>query len=273
MNFRKASLLIVGAVMVSALALSIDIFGQKSKRKICGPTANERLKTYLELNEEKPAQIINNVEGGGLWESKVQSIKIGDHVVEWTDKIEKLTAISNIKIDDQIITFTGIQSINEADENQRIDIDVVGEWRQIKLYRLFNQEIIGVTVGPRSCTGLMCGASAQILYDVKTKRAKNFGTFRADDEVRLFRFKNEEVFYYLAKRYDGDPHGFDKASVTYSAYELRPNGGVELKRNSAGKPYFIKFTYYPSVFDTRLKKNLPTTKSDILEQNWIEKID
>lgn len=273
MNFRKASLLIVGAVMVSALPLSIDIFGQKSTRKICGPTANERLKTYLELNEEKPAQIINNVDGDGLWESKMQSIKIGDHVIEWTDKVEKLTTISSIKIDDQILTFTGIQSINEADENRRIDIDVVGEWRQIKLYELFDQEIIGVTVGPRSCTGLMCGVAAQILYDVRTKKATFFGTFRADNEVRLFRFKNEDVFYYLAKRFDGDPHGFDKASVTYSAYALKPNGVVELKRNYADKPYFIKYTYYPSVFDTRSKKNRPATRSDILEQNWIEKID
>ena len=82
MNFRKASVLVVGAVILSALALSVDIFGQKSNRKICGPTASERLKTYFDLNEEKPAQIINNVDDNGLWESKVQSVKIGVHVVE-----------------------------------------------------------------------------------------------------------------------------------------------------------------------------------------------
>lgn len=241
--------------------------------KICGPTVNERLTTYFELHEKPPAQIINNTEDSGRWESKVQLIKIGDHVIEWTDKVEKLSAISSVKIDDQLLTFKGEQSINEADESRKIDMEMVGEWRQIRLHKLFNREIISITAGPRSCTGLMCGVAAQILYDVNAKKATFFGTFRADEEVKLFRLTNEEVFYYLAKRFDGDPHGQERASITYSAYQLKSSGDFELKRDVSGKPYVIKHTYYPEVFYDRVKKYRASTKSDILEQNWIEKID
>lgn len=273
MRISKITFVLLVTIIAFIIGQYSNNLAQNSKGNICGPTVNERLTKYFELNETKSTQIINNTENNHSWESRSELIMIGDRKVEWTDKVEKLKSESFIKIDGQAIPFNGIQSINEADENRKIQMEMVGEWRQVKLYKLYRQEILGITIGPRSCTGLMCGVAAQILYDVNTKKATFFGTFRSDEELRLFRFTNEEVFYFLAKRFDGDPHGEEEASVTYSAYQLKTNGDFELSKNAAGKPYFIKHTYYPDVFDTRSKKFTAATKADIFEQNWIEKID
>jgi hypothetical protein len=262
------------ALGVAITLLTLPGTAQTKGERNCGPTVNESLTNYLRLNEVTPTQIINNTEDPGLWMSVSEMIKIGDHSIEWVTDVTKTASESYVKINGQIISFKGLVSVNEADEDSKITGEMIDQWDQLTLYKLGEQEIIGITAGPRSCTGRMCGVGAQLIYDTKTKKATFFGTFRTYEKVKLFRFKGDKpVYYFLAKRFDGDPHDNDKASVTYFPYLLKPDGELVLQRNKRKQPYFIKHTYYPNQFDSRTRKSKPALKADILEQDWIEKID
>ncbi len=256
-----------------SLSLPVTLFSQKPKQRVCGPTVNEKLIQYFGTSETKPDQIINNTHYLDNSPSKPEVIKIGGHIVEWITDPAKVRSEVAVKIDGELIALANLESKNAADGDQKFNFDLIGEWRQIKLYRLYTHDIVGLTLGPEMCTGLMCGVATQLFFDVKLKKVTAFATFRADEEVRLHRLTNEENYYYVSKTFDGDPHGIEKASITYQAYRLLPSGDFQLATSSLGKPYFLKHTYYPDVFDLKIKKYRPAGKPDELEQKWIQRID
>ncbi|HMJ08957.1 MAG TPA: hypothetical protein VK468_08130 [Pyrinomonadaceae bacterium] len=267
-------LLVISALVITISGWIVVLAQSPATATVFGCRSyKEKLDDYFDANEVKPAQIINNVENPGLWQSQTSVIRIGRHVIEWIDKVEKLHYESSIRIDGQLVRFRGKKSINDSDGSNKIDMEVVGEWRQLKLYKLYKKEVIGITIGPRNCTGLMCGVAAQMLFDVATRKTSFFGTFRADEEVRLFRLTNEEDYYYLSKDFEGDTYGTDEFSITYQAYRLMPTGDLVLQKNASGKPYFLKHMMFPVNFEPYTLRKLSVEKPDQLEQDWIEKIE
>lgn len=269
-------------LFATLLALSLlsnsqtsDVPTRANQDALCGPSVSERIRKYFDGEEIRPTQIVNNTGDLGRWKSKTSTIKIGDHTIEWIDKVGKLTEESSVKIDGELITLKDKKGVNNADEDRPISFDSVGQWDQIKLYKLYDLDVIGITMGPRSCTGLMCGVSAQLMYDVKTKQKTYFGTFRTDDETRLFRFTNENDYYYIAKNFDGDPHGDTAPQViTYELYKREPSGKFVVQKNATGEKYYIKHTILTDMeFDG--DKVIPNKDllPDKLELNWIKKIN
>lgn len=242
---------------------------------ICGPSVSERIRNYFDGEEIRPSQIINNTYDPGLWKSSSETIKIGTHTIRWINKVRKLTSESFLQIDGELIVLKDKHSVNQADGDTPIDFDVVSEWDQIKLYKLSEGDVIGLTLRPRMCTGLMCGVAAQLIYDVRTKQKTYFGTFRSDYETRLFRITNDNDYYYVAKNFDGDPHGVTTPQVvTYELYKREPSGRFIVQRNAAGEKFYIKHTIFPDMEfkgDEVVPKKEPSP--DKLEQNWITKID
>lgn len=240
----------------------------------CQPYFAERLRAYFDLHEVKADQILNNDSDSGPLKSGTETIKIGRHEIEWIDSIQGMKAESKVRINDELILLNGEQSVNAADGEAKIDMQVVAEWRQVKLYKLLDQELIAVGMGPKSCTGLMCGVGAQLWYDVKSKQKTFFGTYRTDFDVRLFRFTNDNLYQLVSTNFAGDPHGTTgSATITYELYELQPDGKFQIRKNAAARKYFIKLTSFPdSEFDGDRVRKLKRVKPDSLEQNWIEKL-
>jgi hypothetical protein len=259
--------------MIVLFGSTTIINAQKKERPNCGRSVYEILDRYFEGAEVTPDQIINNTADPGRWESKIQTIKVGDHTVKWIDEVTDLSAKSRVEIDGNTIAFEGRYSTNEADENGKISIEnSSGEWRQIKLYDLYPKQFITITMNSKICTGLSCGLATQLIYDTSSKKASFFGTFRTDWDVHFFRFTGEVEYFYLSKKFEGDAHGEDKASITYNLYKLLPDGSLEAQKDKKGAAYFIKHTYFPEIWDSKASRSYPAAKTDILTQNWIEPV-
>ena len=237
---------------------------KEATRPNCDPYIHERLQFYFGRNEVEPAQVINKTEKyPGAWDSRTQKITIGNHTVEWIDRVDKRNSKSSVGINGDLIALKDKQSVNAVDGSKNMGMNVVGVWDQIKLYKLYDQEIIAITMSPRTCTGLMCSVGAQLYYDVKTKQETFFGTYQTNfREAKLYRFANGEANYIVSTNFDGDPHGGSTSAVTYELYKLGPRGDIQIQKNPAGVNYFIKHTMFPET----------ESKPDQIEQNWIEDI-
>lgn len=268
--------------MVSLLVLLLTVccYAQVTSKRIPQPKCEqyiyERLRNYFDINEEKPTQIINKTNGLEPWQSRTQKILIGNHSVEWIDEVTEKDSRSSVKINGELIAIADKVTTNKPDGDDTFTLDMIGEWRQVKLYDLYDQTIIAISMGPRQCTGLMCGVGAQLWYDMKTKQKTFFGTYRTDFDVRLFRFTNEHALYVVSTSFDGDPHGVTGPSfVTYKLYKLQPGGQFQIQRNSAGVDYFIKHISFPEMKlqGSGTVKKRKVLKCDKMEQNWIRKIE
>ena len=251
-----------------------QVTNKRTSRPKCEQFIYEGLRHYFETNEERPAQIVNNTYDLELWESRTQKIVIGNHTVEWIDEVTKNSSRSSVKINGDLITLLDKTTTNKPDGDINFTLDMIGEWDQIKLFNLYNQTLIAISMRPRQCTGLMCGVGAQLWYDVKTKQKTYFGTYRTDSDVKLFRFTNEEAFYVVSTNFEGDPHGVTRSSVVkYELYKLQSNGQFQIQKNQAGVSYFIKHTSFPDMELVRSTvKSRKVRIADSLEQNWLEKI-
>lgn len=271
-KFFSLSLLMVGMLMISLANRSTP---PREQPDICGPSAAERIRRYFDDKEIRPTQVINNTADLGRWTPKTSTIKIGTHTIRWTDKLVKLHGEATVRIDGELIVLKNLRSLNNANGNLPIDFRAVDQWDQIKLYKISGGDAIGITMHPRICTGLMCGVAAQLMYNVKKKQTTYFGTFRTDDETRLFRITNLNDYYYVSSNYDGDPGGLTTPQVvTYELYKLQPNGKFVVQSNPAGERYFIKHTTFPDMeFDGVITVQKKEIMADTLETNWINKID
>lgn len=101
---------------------------------------------------------------------------------------------------------------------------------QIKYYKYNKLLLFQIDFYP--CTGLGCGVSYQIIYDLKNKNPFAFGRFRTGFDMNLYRFTQEDKTYYLSKSFDGRNAKL-KDTVTYEIYELTPNAPKKLNQYSA----------------------------------------
>jgi len=239
----------------------------------CEPFIYERLRNYFDINELSPTQVINNDLDLGRWESRTQKVSIGNQTIEWIDEVEaRRGAKSSLRINGELIPLGGKETINAPDEDRKLKLSVANQWNQIKLYRIGEQILIGISMGPRMCTGLMCSVGVQLWYDVRSKRKTFFGTYRSDSDVRLFRWR--EKIYTVTTNFQGDPNRVTSPGIMrYEMYGLESAGHFQFEKDTRGIPYFIKHTQY---IDTELKGGESVRQKqaqmDSLEQNWVEDV-
>ncbi|MEP7213780.1 MAG: hypothetical protein ABI791_11920 [Acidobacteriota bacterium] len=260
------------------LLLSTPILSQRSPRLAfrpsCGQFVYERLRNYFEINEERPLQVVNNKGDLGRWESKIETLRIGEQTVEWIDEVSGNSSRSSVRINGELISLDKQTTLNAPDEDQKFRLDMVGQWDQIKLWELGEQTIIAIAMSPRACTGLMCGVGVQLWYDVKSKQKTYFGTYRTDSDVSLFRYPRGNSYYVVGTNFKGDFHGLTAPIViTYELFGLAPNGQFKVRTNPKGVKYFIRHTTFAErelTGETVTRRRVQ--KEDSLEQNWLEDV-
>lgn len=229
-------------------------------RTMSGSCLDEKLERYFAGQEIRAKHIVNNEIDPGPAKGGNERIELAGIVFEWiaTPKDGRYVEIT-IKIDGHLIELKNLKPVNLADEDRSIGPEMLSTWDQLRLYDLGDgRKVIAVTLRPGMCTGLMCGVAAQLYFDLKSKQASFFGTFRTEGEARLYSFGQDggQVFV-VATNFAGDPHGTVSAlTVTYEPYRLGPNG-VFVREN-----YFIKYVRQPE----------KSKKVDSVEDRWIERI-
>lgn len=116
------------------------------------------------------------------------------------------------------------------------------------------------------CTGLGCSVDYFLFYDLRHKTKNYFGTFRADNELKLFHFNNDERYSidYLSKSYyDLTDSSGDKREIVYELFSLSDKGKFILQKDNQGMPYFIKHRF--AAEDT-------TSFEETWQKRWFEKI-
>ncbi len=264
MNFRIISLIVLTSALCNAQAL------RRTSR--CEPFIYERLRSYFEINELRPMQVINNDLDLGRAESRIQKISVGDQNLEWIDEVHAESWKVSVRINGELIPLWDKETINTPDENMKLQLSVADQWRQIKLFRIGDQTMLGISMSSRSCTGLMCSVGAQLWYDLKSKRRTFFGSYRSDSDVRLF--QSREKIYTVTTNFQGDPHRVTNPAVMrYEMYGLDSDGRFQLEKDRRGVPYFIKHTQF---INGELGRAATTRKKrlqfDSLEQHWIENV-
>jgi len=254
---------------------SQDLSFSNAETQECGQSISERLRDHFDRYEIRPDLVVNNNEDFGVVKSQTRTTMLADHRIVWITKANRKEVASSIRIDNETISLKDKVSFNNADGDHKIDLDLVNDWDQIRLYKLGDHEIIGITLISLNCTGLMCGVSAQVLYEVKTKSKTFFGSYRNDSEVKLFRYEQDDTPYFVAMNFDGDPHGVTTPTiVSYDLYKLESSGQFRTQKDTVGNKYFIKHTIFPveefKGADVLTKREL---KTDELEQNWIRKVE
>jgi hypothetical protein len=252
-------------ILVLSAAAHSQTAATKTPNPCNQPTVDERLQRYFDNNEVAPWIVINNVDQAGRGRSWKDVVLIGKHSVAWEASFEGTASKLSVKMDGRPLNVRSATSLNPVDGERRDKLDYVSDWDQIKLYRFGDgRELITVTMLPEMCTGLMCGVAAQLVYDPVRNTSNFFGTFRADLEAKLFRFKNDDQIYYLSKTFTGDAHRtVGPSSVIYRLWAVAPDGHLTLQNRSDRKSYELRHTQ--EIEDS----GRPDTLDD---SRWVEKI-
>lgn len=252
-------------VLALCLFLPLCVSSQKSRTpqgRSCPRPIDARLRDYFEAAAIAPAALVNNDPGPGL-RTKTTIIPLPDHKIEWINTWNNDELLTSITIDGDLIPFKGLQTINVVDGLGKGKLDLIEDWRQARLYRVFDHDTIGIEMGANMCTGLMCSVGFQLIYDVKTRTASFFGTFRTESEINLYHLGNEDRIFYLSKTFIGAPNSSNSVVTEYDPYELTDDGHIREFRDKAGSKYWLKHQYHEFEFG----------KAQRLDQHWFEKID
>jgi hypothetical protein len=239
---------------------SPSLKGQVAPNIVCGPPLAERLELYFLRSELRAKHIVNNDLDPGPIKAGTEKVELGGVIVEWISTLKpKYEVDIAIKINGYRLELKNQKSTNLADEDRAIEPTMVDQWDQIRLYDLGNdRRVVAITLRPRMCTGLMCGVAAQLYFDLKSKKAALFGTYRTDGEAKLYSFgpDGNEAFV-VATNFAGDPHGtVAPLTLTYELYRLIHDGRFVHEK------YFIKHIQQPEKSD----------KTDTVEERWIERL-
>jgi len=248
---------LVGVMVLAGLSGMAQTSSTKTSSDSC---LDEKLERYFSQQEMRAKHIVNNEIDPGPAKGGTERIEFGGIVFEWiATPREKHNVEITIKINGHRIELKDQKALNLADEDQPIGPEVLSTWDQVKLYDLGDdRKVIAVTLRPGMCTGLMCGAAAQLYFDLKTKQTSFFGTYRTDGEAKLSLFGQDRgQALVVATNFSGDPHGtVSTGIVTYEPYRLLQNGRFALEK------YFIKHVRQPD----------KSTIGDTVEDRWIERI-
>lgn len=248
---------VIQPLQVSAETPSIS--ETKIKPNPIKKNVEEKLQKYLSKREIKPSVVINNDYAGADVERE-EVINVSKHKVTWIYSYKE----TKIKINDDIFSLKNTSSLNKADDDEKIDSNIVNSWDEIKLFKVNNRELIGITMNRDFCTGLMCSVNFYLIYDLKTKSKTFFGNFRTDNELKLYDFRNDGSIDFLSTTNVGFSYtsGIEYSHI-YEIYTLDDKGNFNLQYDKQQKSYFIK-----RVFSSDEEKEI----DEKFEQNWIEEI-
>lgn len=207
---------------------------------------------YFEKHELKPVLIVNNADNNKV------TIQLSKHKITWIDSENE----TKIKINNDLFSLRDKVTINTVWDENKDSVDFANNWDEVKLYNFKGREFIGIRMSFYPCTGLGCSVSYFLIYDPQTKTKNFFGTFRTDDRLALYDFKNDDKLDYLSKTFNGDAHGSTPMEFIYELYSMENNGRFVLQKNVAGQAYQVKHINYPN----------DTAKRDTIEQMWFEEI-
>ena len=213
----------------------------------------DSLKYYFDKHEIIPSIVINNTE------DTQTTISILNHKIQWINT----EAETKIKIDDDLFSLKEKMTLNDVStKGKRNNVDFANNWAQIKYYNFNNNELIGITMIYTPCTGTGCSVSFCLLYDLKSKTKNFFGTYRNEDELKLYHFNNDTVFStdYVSKCYDEIKPGLEV--FTYGLYSLDKFGQFIEQKEPDGNSY--------QIIDTVFEND--STSYEKLENNWFERI-
>lgn len=223
-------------------------------------SVKERLEGYLMSTELKPWYIVNNLDPS----SERSDITVGGHRVEWNSPYKKET---NIDIDGDVFSLEGKFSLNslEAGEGNEPDkVDFANTWEQIKLYDIDGRQLIGISMGNHPCTGIGCGVTFFLLYDLKTKSKSFFGSYRIDRELKLYDFGNDGTIDFLGATYsDRNIYKSGEIEQLYGLYTIGEQGSFNVQSDKNGKKYFFKRTIKEENYKELDRKFV---------HNWVEEI-
>ena len=237
---------------------------QKTEKLFVFQTKNivDSLSDYFYKNEIEPEIIINNT--GviyGNYASK-KEVSFLNHKIKWLDNESETT----IQIDNDLFSLKKAVTLNDVEEGKVDSVDFANDWDQIKYFRSNDIELVGIRMSFYPCTGNGCSVSYFLLYEFKRKTKNYFGTYRTDDELKLYHFNNNSQYDvdYLSKTYNDltDSSG-EKTEVDYELFSLSDKGTFILQKDKQATPYTITHTF--SDADT-------TSFEETLQSHWFEKI-
>jgi hypothetical protein len=253
-------LFLIGPILFS-LGFSIP-YAEVAKTDItsdCRRSASERLRDHFDDFEMQASVIINSTED---WPDPNvrEMIPIGKYKIEWLPTAGTLAdGEATVRIDGTTVPISRSESLNVVSEGKKVKLNFVNRWDQIRLYSFPEGDVISISISNHPCTGLMCSAAGQLIFDVKSKRANFFSTFGVNPEVRLLAFgRGQTSAYYLSKSFEGDFHGHSSSAVTYELFETDESGQYVRRSKTNGKPFYLKHTIQPN----------GSKKADTLEENW-----
>ena len=206
---------------------------------------------YFSEYEIIPSIAVNNTEGNQT------EVELSNHRIKWLNTDDE----TKIKIDNDLFTLKDKSTLNIVWEN-RDSVDFADNWDEIKLYKFNDRKIIGIRMSNHRCNGIGCSVNYFLVYDIQSKTKTFFGTFRTDNKLALYNFKNDEKLDYLSKTFSGDAGGSTPMQFIYELYSMENRGNFILQKNSSGQTYEIKQTTFPN----------DTTKTETFEQRWLIEI-
>ena len=191
-----------------------------------------QLEKYFDSYRLIPAIEINNIQ------SDQTEIQLANHHIKWFDSENG----TKIRIDNETISFKDCITLNnvwwEPDS-----VDFVNNWDQIRLFKYKSRELIGIRMLFDPCTGNGCSVNYFLVYDAATKSKNFFGTFRTDNELELFDFRNDQKIDYVSKTFIGDNYEGPK-TFRYELYSLNSYGKFLPQKDETGICQIDLITYY-----------------------------
>ncbi len=222
-------------------------------------SVEDKLELYFRRTEIRPAIVFNNLYSGRREERK-EEIKVSIHTVIWFHSFTE----TKIKINDELISLKNKKTQNNVWGEDKDNVDFADNWDQIKFFKFGDRELIGISMFSDPCTGTGCRVQMILIYDLKTKIANFFGTYRflLDREFGLFDFGNDGKLDFLSGTYESKGIS-DEFQNTYEIFTLSSAGVFQLQLNKAGKPYYMKRVYEEENYEEVDEK---------FEYDWIEEI-
>jgi len=252
----KILILLFYLILFSACKEKTIENNKKQKIYVIQKNIQDTLDYYFYKYEIEPEIIINNVEGNK------KEVSFLSHKIKWFDKDDE----TKIQIDNDLLNLRKEVTLNNVQGEGVDSVDFANNWDQIKYFKFNDDELIGIRMSFYPCTGLGCSVDYFLIYDLQRKTKNYFGTFRADNELKLFHFNNDEQYRidYLSKSYyDLTDSSGDKREIVYELFSLSNQGKFILQKGNQGIPYYIKHRF--SVDDT-------TRFQETWEKSWFEKI-
>lgn len=221
-------------------------------------SVHQRLQMYFGGKEIQPTGILNNVD------PNKKSLELEGLTLTWLYEIDG--PLVEFELNGKPITFKGKRSLNESTEGSEFDdMGFIGSWDRVALFETEKGSLALIEFSPHMCSGLMCGLSGYLLYDLKTG-AENWFTAYFDEAFHLYDFKGDGTPDYLAISYFGN-HRAGNYGHRYEFFSRQDSGAFEVAKDDKGLAYYFK-REYQGPWDPYDVKELDSR----FEQHWFEKI-